>query len=100
MVPMVASVATQVLMRNVPISVRNSPTKPEAEARHRVYQPAIGRDFARVHAVVDDTNTEEQSSRNDAMRDHLENAPGDALRRHRDNPHGDEAHMRDGGIGD
>ena len=38
--------------------------------------------------------------RDDAVRDHLENAAGDALRRHRENAHGDEAHMRHRGIGD
>ena len=33
MVPSVAKVATQVLTRNVPMSVKNSPTKPDVPGR-------------------------------------------------------------------
>ena len=72
----------------------------EGVNRHAIDQPAIGRDLAGVHAVVDDADAEEQSGRDDAVRDHLEDAAGDALRRHREQPHGDEAHMRHRRIGD
>ena len=68
--------------------------------RHAVDEPAIGGDLARVHAVVDDADAEEQRGRHDAVRDHLEDAAGDALRGQREDAHGDEAHMRHRRIGD
>ena len=48
--------------------------------RHAVDQPAIGGDLARMHAVVDDADAQEQRAGDDAVRDHLEDAAGDALR--------------------
>src|SRR5262245_20325602 len=68
--------------------------------RHAVDEAAIGGDLARMHAVVDHADAQEQSRRHDAVRDHLEDAAGNALRRGCENAHGDEAHMPYGGIGD
>ena len=42
--------------------------------RHAVDQPAIGGDLARVHAVVDDADAQEQRARDEAVRQHLEDA--------------------------
>ena len=42
--------------------------------RHAVDQAAIGRDLARMHAVVDHADAEEQRARDDAVREHLEDA--------------------------
>ena len=49
--------------------------------RHAVDQPAIGGDLARVHAVVDDADAEEERARDDAVRQHLEDAALHALLR-------------------
>ena len=49
--------------------------------RHAVDQPAIGRDLAGVHAVVDDADAEEERARDDAVADTIwKIAPCDALR--------------------
>ena len=83
MVPIVASAATQVFTLNVPISVRNSPTKPDVPGkrkvcqgehhesrsikRHAIDQPAIGCDLARVHAIIDDSHAQEEGRGDEAM---------------------------------
>ena len=45
----------------------------------RFDQPAIGGDLARVHAVVDHADAEEQRAGDDAVAEHLEDAALDAL---------------------
>ncbi len=50
--------------------------KADRVERHAVDEPAIGRDLARMHAVVDDADAEEQRARDDAMGQHLEDAAG------------------------
>ena len=116
MTPVVARNATQVLALKAPSSVRNSPTKPlvpgrptlamrehhEARGveRHAVDEPAVGGDLARVHAVVDDADAQEQRGRDEAVRQHLEDRAVDALLVKREDAHRHEAHVGDGGIGD
>ena len=68
--------------------------------RHVVDQPAIGGDLARVHAVVDDADAQEQRARDEAVRQHLEDRALDALGVHGEDAHRHEAHMGDRGIGD
>ena len=68
--------------------------------RHAVDETAIGGDLARMHAVIDHADAQEQGRRHDAVGDHLEDAARHALGRRGENAHGDEAHMRDRGIGD
>ena len=47
--------------------------------RHAVDEPAVGGDLARVHAVVDHADAQEQRGRDDAVRQHLEDRAVDAL---------------------
>src|SRR5262245_19055872 len=68
--------------------------------RHAVDEPAIGGDLARMHAVVNDADAQEQRRRYNAVRDHLEDAASNALGGGGEDAHGDEAHMPYRGIGD
>src|SRR5262245_10196062 len=61
--------------------------------RHAVDEAAVGGDLARMHAVVDHADAQEQRRRYDAVRDHLEDAAGNALGGGCEDAHGDEAHM-------
>jgi hypothetical protein len=93
--PVAPRTPTQVLTWKTPISVRNSPTKPEVPGRptlamvnsmkiervgrHPVHEAAIGVDLARVHPVVDHADAEEERAGDEAVADHLEDRAVDAL---------------------
>ena len=106
----------QVLAWKAPIRTRNSPTKPlvpgqadrgqhehhehDGIDRHAVDEAAIARDLARVHAVVDDADAQEQRARDDAVAQHLEDGALHALVAAGEDAERHEAHMRDRRIGD
>ncbi len=51
--------------------------------RHAVHQPAIARDVAGVHPVIDHADDEEEGAGHDAVAQHLEDRALDALHRAR-----------------
>ncbi len=68
--------------------------------RHALDEAVVEGDLARVHAVVDDADTQEERARDEAVRDHLEDRAVDALHVEREDAHGHEAHVGDRGVGD
>src|SRR3546814_6187894 len=71
------------MIRRPPRSTRTDTLFPyttlfRSEIRHGVDHAAIGRNFARVHPVVQHTNGQEHGTRNKAMRDHLHQASRNA----------------------
>ena len=68
--------------------------------RHPVGQAAVAGDLARVDAVVDHADAQEQRAGDDAVRQHLEQRALDALHVEGEDADRHHAHMRDRGIGD
>jgi hypothetical protein len=96
--------------------IMNSPTKParprQADAgqrrdheqrrvdRHAVGEAAEVGDLARVAALVDHPDQEEQRAGREAVVDHLEIEPLEALRRQREHAEHHEAEVADRRVGD
>ena len=113
---MAATTTHQRAVRNEPMRIRNSPTKPlspgtpiddsittvkaAAKIGATSWMPLQLGDLAGVAALVDHPDEEEQRAGGHAVVDHLHHRAGDRLRGERERAEHDEAEVGDRRVGD